>query len=97
MKIAILSDIHSNLEALLSVLEDIDTNKINKIYCLGDVVGYGPDPKECCKELIERDIPTILGNHDEAVSFMLLRFQFNTQARVSIEHNENQLGANERN
>ena len=44
---AIISDIHSNLEALQAVLKDIEQHKVEQIYCLGDVVGYGPNPREC--------------------------------------------------
>ena len=46
MKYAVLSDIHSNVEALEAVLGDIEQQKVDEIYCLGDLVGYGPNPKE---------------------------------------------------
>lgn len=68
MKIAILSDIHGNLEAIETVLARIKADGCEKIYCLGDVVGYGPNPNECCHLLREREIPTTMGNHDEAAS-----------------------------
>src|SRR2546425_6065045 len=51
MRIALISDVHSNLEALLAVLNKIDSMKINDVYCLGDIVGYGADPKEVIKIL----------------------------------------------
>lgn len=64
MKIAIISDIHGNYEALKSVLLQIDRLTVDRIICLGDVVGYYTQVNECCAELRERDIPTLMGNHD---------------------------------
>ena len=63
MKIAIMSDIHSNLEALESVLADI---KADEIYCLGDLVGYGPNPNEVVEVIRKENIPCIIGNHDHS-------------------------------
>lgn len=68
MKIAVISDIHGNLEALEAALARITADGCGKTYCLGDVVGYGPNPNECCVLLREREIPTTMGNHDEAAS-----------------------------
>lgn len=62
--IALISDIHGNYSALRRVLERIDALKVERIYCLGDVVGYYAQINECCDELRERDIPCIMGNHD---------------------------------
>ncbi len=67
MKRALISDIHANFEALQAVLADIDGEKISEIYCLGDIVGYGPNPRECLDQVISRCQVTILGNHDQAV------------------------------
>ena len=64
---AILSDIHSNIEALTTVLADIEKRGIKTIYCLGDVIGYGPNPKECLDLIIEKTKWCVLGNHDYAV------------------------------
>src|ERR1041385_4158000 len=64
---AIISDIHGNLEALRAVLEDIDHLGIKDIICLGDVVGYGPEPRECLDIVQSIAKFTILGNHEEAV------------------------------
>ncbi len=64
MKIAIISDIHGNYEALKSVLHKIDEMNISKIYCLGDVVGYYSQVNECCDELRKRNILSLMGNHD---------------------------------
>jgi predicted phosphodiesterase len=65
---AILSDIHSNLEALQAVLADIRGQGITDIYCLGDVVGYGPNPRECI-DLISECKMVLMGNHDQGAMF----------------------------
>lgn len=67
-KTAIVSDIHGNLPALEAVLEDIDRENVDRIVCLGDVIGYGPNPCECLDEAIEFDF-CILGNHDSSALF----------------------------
>jgi len=66
-KLAFISDIHSNLEALKSVLEDIKKEDVDKIYCLGDLVGYGPNPNEVIEIIKENKITTVMGNYDDAV------------------------------
>jgi predicted phosphodiesterase len=65
---AIISDIHSNLEALQAVLEDIASQNVEEIYCLGDVVGYGPNPRECVDEVMRCQV-VLLGNHDQGAMF----------------------------
>ncbi len=66
MRLAILSDIHANLEALTKALRLIETQSVDEILCLGDVVGYGANPNECL-ELVRKHCPIILkGNHDAA-------------------------------
>ena len=67
MRVAIISDIHGNLEAFKEVLKDIDEADIEAIACLGDNVGYGPDPEDVVKLLRERDIPCVMGNHELAI------------------------------
>ncbi len=67
--LAIISDIHGNLEALDAVLADIEAKGIKKIYCLGDIIGYGPNPRECIDLVMQRAEVTILGNHDQAALF----------------------------
>lgn len=69
MKRALISDIHGNLEALEAVLADIDDVSVDEIYCLGDVIGYGPNPCECLDLVMRRCAATILGNHDQAALF----------------------------
>jgi predicted phosphodiesterase len=66
MRRAIISDIHGNLEALEAVLDDVRTQKITEIVCLGDIVGYGPDPRECIDRVMETCRFTLMGNHDRA-------------------------------
>jgi len=65
---AILSDIHGNLEALTAVLEDIRQVGVDEIYCLGDIVGYGPNPCECVDIVREFQL-VVLGNHDQGALF----------------------------
>lgn len=69
MKRAIISDIHGNFEALTAVLARIDELDVDEIICLGDIIGYGPDPLRCLDTVIERCQLTILGNHDQAALF----------------------------
>lgn len=64
MKIAIISDIHSNLEAFQAVLKDIKKRKIRKILCAGDIVGYNANPDECIDLIKENKILSVMGNHD---------------------------------
>jgi diadenosine tetraphosphatase ApaH/serine/threonine PP2A family protein phosphatase len=66
---AIVSDIHANLEALTAVMDEIDRRKIDHVICLGDVVGYGPNPMECLDIVASRCRATLMGNHDFAVFY----------------------------
>ena len=66
--IAIITDIHANLPALHAALDRIDELSIERIYCGGDLVGYGPHPNEVCALIQERGIPTIYGNYDYAIA-----------------------------
>lgn len=67
MKLAIISDVHGNLYALMKVLEDIDDQKVDLTVCLGDLVGYGPHPNEVVSMIKRRNIPCIKGNYDASV------------------------------
>jgi diadenosine tetraphosphatase ApaH/serine/threonine PP2A family protein phosphatase len=64
---AIISDIHANLEALTAVLADIQANRVEEVYFLGDLVGYGPDPDACTDLVMDRCRVTLKGNHDFAL------------------------------
>ncbi|PNW26114.1 metallophosphoesterase family protein [Formosa algae] len=67
MKIAFFSDIHANLPALESFFKDAEVEQVDAIYCLGDLIGYNVWPNEVVNEIRKRCIPTIMGNHDEAL------------------------------
>ena len=69
MRRALISDIHGNLEALEVVLADIRTQNIDEIFCLGDIIGYGPNPRECIDHVMEHGKVTLLGNHDQGALF----------------------------
>jgi diadenosine tetraphosphatase ApaH/serine/threonine PP2A family protein phosphatase len=66
---ALISDIHGNLEALEAVLNDIQGQGITETYCLGDIIGYGPNPRECIDRVMETCKLTLLGNHDQGAMF----------------------------
>ncbi len=91
MRIALVSDIHSNIEALTAVMADIDSIGCDKIYCLGDLVDYGPNPCEVLDIAMERFDLTLLGNHEEAV--MLVAEDFNDRAMRSVEWTREQLNS----
>lgn len=85
MRYGLISDIHGNLEALTAVLSEIDKLHVDTILCLGDVVGYGPNPNECVELVRERAAVCLIGNHDEAsLGRVDLEF-FNYIAREAIE------------
>lgn len=69
MRQALISDIHGNLEALNTVVVDIQGQDIDRIVCLGDIVGYGPNPCQCLDSVMQKCELTILGNHDQAALF----------------------------
>lgn len=93
MKRAIISDIHGNLEALQAVLSDIDRQKVDQIACLGDIVGYGPNPCECVKLVRDRCQLVLLGNHDQGALFDPDGFNVGAErairwTRAQIEHHD---------
>ena len=67
MKIAVISDIHGNIYALMKAFEDIEEQGVDKVICLGDLVGYGPHPNEVIALIKRREIPCIKGNYDASV------------------------------
>ena len=85
MKYAIISDIHGNLEALNEVLTEIDKGGVDSILCLGDIVGYGPNPNECVAIVKERADIALAGNHDYAPLGKIDISYFNPWARSAIE------------
>lgn len=80
--LAIISDIHSNTTALQAVLEDIHARGVEQIVCLGDIIGYGPDPGPCLDLVQEHCQTVILGNHDYAVLYEPARFNLGAESAV---------------
>jgi diadenosine tetraphosphatase ApaH/serine/threonine PP2A family protein phosphatase len=72
--LAVISDVHGNLDALEAVLSDVDAQGVDRIICLGDILGYGPNPIECLDAIIERCDVILCGNHDHAVLYEPLSF-----------------------
>jgi len=70
MKIAVISDLHSNIVALEAVLKDIEGKQVDQIYCAGDLVGYSPFPNEVIDLIRHKQIPTVMGNYDDGIGFM---------------------------
>ncbi len=91
MKTAIISDIHSNLDALTAVFDRIDSLRPDRIICLGDIVGYGAEPNECVDLFRRHSIPAVLGNHDQAVSGDLPVDDFNDTAKAAVLWNRERL------
>jgi diadenosine tetraphosphatase ApaH/serine/threonine PP2A family protein phosphatase len=97
MRYAILADIHSNLAAFEAVLSDADgRGGFDKIWCLGDVVGYGPDPNECIKRLRQFEHVCVAGNHDWAAIGKMDTAEFNPVAAVAAHWTAQQLTAEEK-
>ena len=96
MKYAIIADIHANLEAFQVVLEDIKEQKCTHVACLGDVVGYNANPKECLDIVRGMDIPCVKGNHDEYCSSEDNLEGFNPHAAEAVNWTRKQLTAEDR-
>lgn len=82
MLYGIISDIHSNLEALEAVLNEL--KNVDQIVNLGDIVGYGPNPNECIEKIMALNLPTVAGNHDKAVTAELDTSWFNKSAKAAV-------------
>lgn len=85
MRIAILSDIHANMDAFREVLSDIERTDIDAIVSLGDNIGYGPEPEPVLKQIRQLEIPSVMGNHELAVVDDRIVARFNPLARQSIQ------------
>jgi predicted phosphodiesterase len=86
MLAAIISDIHANLEAFHAVIDDMERKKPDTVICLGDSIGYGPDPEEVVKLVRQKGYLSVLGNHEAALAEKKMRNSFNFQAKEnSIE------------
>ena len=93
MKIGIISDIHSNIEALDVAFKWLDSQKVDEVICLGDVVGYGPSPNECCELIKKNCSATLLGNHDAAVIGAMSTEFYYDAARLAIQWTRRQLSS----
>lgn len=90
MSVLVLSDIHANLTALEAVLADAAS--FDEVWCLGDVVGYGPDPNDCVERI--RELPNLTclrGNHDSAVTGQTEKSKFNPSAQEALRWTESEL------
>jgi diadenosine tetraphosphatase ApaH/serine/threonine PP2A family protein phosphatase len=83
MRVAVISDIHANYHALETVLADVDAARVDEIWCLGDTVGYGPRPNECCETVQARAEHCLVGNHDLVVLGELAVSDFNDEAAAA--------------
>jgi len=90
----IISDIHGNLAALEAVLADIEAKGIKDVACLGDIVGYGPQPRECIERCSSWLSQTTMGNHEEAALGGAERESFNPRARAAIAWTAQQIFGN---
>ncbi len=92
MRYAIISDIHANLAAFNAVLDDIKgRGGVDRVLCLGDIVGYGPDPNECIEALRRTDHICVAGNHDLAAIGNIATEEFNPDAAASCHWTAKQL------
>jgi predicted phosphodiesterase len=91
MRYAIISDIHSNLEALEVVLQEIDRIGVDRIVSLGDLVGYNANPNECVRILEDRGVSSLMGNHDAAACGLEDPVDFNPIARAAVLWTRNAL------
>jgi diadenosine tetraphosphatase ApaH/serine/threonine PP2A family protein phosphatase len=96
MRIAVISDIHGNLHALEAVLADIDRHRPDELWCLGDVVGYGPRPNECVALTRERSTVALCGNHDLAVIGTLDISDFSGDAAAAVRWTQDVLSSDAR-
>jgi diadenosine tetraphosphatase ApaH/serine/threonine PP2A family protein phosphatase len=83
MRVAVISDVHANYHALEAVLKEIDAARVDAVWCLGDTVGYGPRPNECCDVVKNRASHCLAGNHDLVVLGELTVGDFNDEAAAA--------------
>lgn len=91
MRYAIFGDIHANMEAMDAVIADIANHKVDRLVCLGDIVGYGADPVACVEKIKELDCVTVAGNHDMVAVGMMNPDSFNLFARIAALWTRNSL------
>jgi predicted phosphodiesterase len=83
MRVAVISDVHANRHALDAVLDAVAAERPDVVWCLGDTVGYGPQPNECCNLVSERSDVCLVGNHDLVVLGQLAVSDFNEEAAAA--------------
>jgi predicted phosphodiesterase len=83
MRVAVISDVHANYHALEAVLHEIDDARVDAVWCLGDTVGYGPRPNECCDLVKARAGHCLVGNHDLVVLGAISVEEFNDEAAAA--------------
>ena len=96
MKFAIIADIHANWEAFQVVLDDIEKQKCTHYACVGDVVGYNANPKECLDLVRKMEMPCVKGNHDEYCSSEDALEGFNQHAAAAVNWTRKQLTTDDR-
>jgi diadenosine tetraphosphatase ApaH/serine/threonine PP2A family protein phosphatase len=96
VRYGIFSDVHANLEALDAILSHLDRLSVDRLVCLGDVVGYGADPCACLDRIRERDVICVAGNHDVAAADGLNIELFNSYAADSIRWTRSQIREEDR-
>src|ERR1044071_242005 len=97
MRVAVVSDIHGNLSALEATLAAVDRHTVDALWCLGDVVGDGPRPNECCARVAERAAVCLVGNHDVlALRGGTFEQEFNPDAAVAGRWTRSVLGSQAR-
>src|SRR5215468_529006 len=95
MKLAIISDIHANIEALQATLRRISAQTVDRIVCLGDIVGYNANPAECISLLRKSDVLCIAGNHDRAVTGQITTDGFSHAAARAVAWTRRQLDSDD--
>jgi predicted phosphodiesterase len=96
VRIAVISDIHSNWHAFEAVLGDVDGEEVDEIWCLGDIVGYGPQPNRCVDETRARATISLIGNHDLAALGKVETTDFSPDAAVSAHWTADELSPESR-
>lgn len=91
--LAVFSDIHSNFQALEAMLDDLRALRISRTVCLGDIVGYAAQPRECVEIVRTMECPVLKGNHDSAVADQRDFASMRDLARAGLEFSRTQLPA----
>src|SRR5918912_1589009 len=96
MRVAVVSDIHGNLHALRAVLDAVAAEEVDALWCLGDLVGYGPRPNECCAEVERAASLCLVGNHDLGVLGRIPLAEFSDDAAAAARWSQSVLSAEAR-